>query len=446
MQLQGKKVAVLGLGVSGVASVELCRGEGASVVAYDQRPVQQLSPAARALGVEVAPALRSAAIESAEVVVVSPGVPLSDELQRLAARGATLVGELELAASFLSCPICAIGGTNGKSTTTGLVAAIVEAAGQRVFVGGNLGTPLASAAVAERRDEWDVAVVEVSSFQLEHVREFRPRVSVLLNITEDHLDRHGSLADYARVKGNAFRRQTEEDTAIGPFGDRLVDEQLRRGGARRVYFGAGDYRVDPEFIEERRGARFPLAGCRLRGAHNRLNVAAAIAAARALSVGEAAVAQGLARYEPLPHRLAHVARLDGVDYYDDSKATNVGAAVAAIEGLDEASLVLIAGGKDKGGSYEPLVRALVARGGSLVVLGQAAPLIVEAAQGRLPLERANDMREAVRRARALAQAGQAVLLSPACSSFDMYGSYSERGRDFAEAVLELLPPGAEGRA
>jgi UDP-N-acetylmuramoylalanine--D-glutamate ligase len=309
-----------------------------------------------------------------------------------------------------------------------------------VFAGGNLGVPLSEAVGGQ----FDALVVEVSSFQLERAPTFHPQVSVLLNVSEDHLDRYPSFQTYADAKGNAFVNQTEVDVAIVPAGDVVCEAQASRGSGRKVTFGpGGDYDVTSDAVVERStGERFPLARTELHGAHNRANAAAAIAAARAVTAAAEGVREGLALFKSLGHRMTLVRELDGVRYYDDSKATNVGAAVTALRGLSETKAVLVAGGRDKLGSYEPLVDALRAKGRGLVVLGEAAERIAEATSTVVPVVRVTNMNDAVKSARRLAHEGDAVLLSPACSSFDMFEGYAERGDRFALAVHALVPQSA----
>ncbi|MEY2930614.1 MAG: hypothetical protein RL033_1363 [Pseudomonadota bacterium] len=434
--LSGKNVHVVGLGLSGVAAAELCLRLGAQVTGVDRRPHAELGEAARGLNVPLqSEAEAQGALSDADLVVVSPGVESFPGLLAAEAAGVPVIGEIELAARLLSAPLCAVGGTNGKSTTTELVAAMLAGDGLRVFCGGNLGTPLATAV----GQPWDALVVEVSSFQLERAPSFRPRVSVLLNITDDHLDRHGSFENYAAAKGNAFANQQPEDTAVAPFGDVQVERQVRRGAGRVRYFGSdGDYVVrDLSVLERESGEVFTLAGTQLMARHNQHNAAAAIAAARALGAAPQAIREALAAYRLLPHRLAWVRTLHGVRFYNDSKATNVGAAVAAIESLVEPKLVLIAGGKGKDGSYEPLVQALERRGRALIVIGEAGPLIAAAARGRVDVELAASLDAAVERAYRKAQPEDAVLLAPACASFDMFRSYADRGERFVQAVERL---------
>ena len=442
MELAGKSVIVVGLGKSGVAAAKLCLARGARVIATDSAAAEKLSPEARALGAELVLGGHTGVdFKAAHLIVVSPGVPDFAELRAAELSGVEIIGELELAARFLDAPIVAIGGTNGKSTTTTLIGDMFNAGKLKAFVGGNLGTPTAEA--VDRN--WDVVVLEVSSFQLERAPRFAPRVSVLLNITEDHLDRYPSFMAYADAKGNAFVNQNKDDYAIVPEGDQDCLHQAKRGKAQVVRFGSyGDYVVSGRAVTETRtGEVFDLDATALHGRHNLENAAAAIAAARALELAPAAIRQALAAFRPLAHRMAKVASIANVNFYDDSKGTNVGAAVTAVRGLAEERGVLIAGGRDKQGSYEPLVAALEEKGRAVVVIGEASELIANAVGSRVPLVRAASMAEAVERAFSLAKPGDAVLLSPACSSFDMFKSYADRGDRFVEAVQRLAAARSE---
>ena len=444
MQISGKKVIVVGLGKSGIAATRLCAHLGASVIATDSAPAEKLAPDVPGLPAQVIVG-GHAGVEftSADLIVVSPGVPTFAALAEAEQKGVPVVGELALAMSQLQIPALLVGGTNGKSTTTSLLGDILKEGGLRTFVGGNLGTP-ASEAVGHKT--FDAAVLEVSSFQLERAPAIKPKVSILLNITEDHLDRYPTFQDYADAKGNAFVNQADGDLALVPEGDYECRRQASRGKGHVLEIGGAgaDYAVvGHTIIEQRSEQRFELAKTRLHGRHNHTNAAFAVAAARALGVPALAVQQALLDFVPLPHRMALVTELRGVRFYDDSKGTNVGAAVTALLGLTEARGVLIAGGRDKLGSYEPLVDALRKKGRALVLIGEAADKIAAAisetypALTGLPVVRATDMTNAVRRAFELAQPGDAVLLSPACSSFDMFKSYAERGDRFAEAAVSL---------
>lgn len=453
MDLVGKRVVVVGLGRSGHAAAALCAREGASVVVSDSREESVLRQevaelVSRGARIEVrAGAQTSDVFSGANLVVVSPGVPPLEVLEEVESRGVEVIGELELASRFLEAPIIAVGGTNGKSTTTTLLGTLLQAAKLRTFLGGNLGTPL-SEAIDPFSDEelYDVLVVEVSSFQLERVREFRPRVNLLLNVSEDHLDRYPDFEAYVAAKGNSFLRQSPKDVAVIPCGDVGIEAQARRGQARVVTFGlesagVADFTAvltpEPGVRDRKRGDFYALKEAELHGAHNVLNAAAAIAAAREFGASPEAIRSGLESFRGLPHRMQRVDSIDGVTFYDDSKATNVGSAVTALLGLAEPKGVLIAGGRDKHGSYAPLVDALERKGRALVLIGEAADRIAEAVSDRVPVTRAASMQEAVSLAHSLAQIGEAVLLSPACSSFDMFQNYHDRGVRFVEAVKQL---------
>jgi UDP-N-acetylmuramoylalanine--D-glutamate ligase len=419
MDVRGKRVVVIGLGTSGIAACRLLAARGAHVVGTDARE-PAAAKALAAEGIEVVlGGHERARVTEADLVVVSPGVPPIAEIAQAEAKGIPIWGEVELAVRLLAhpAPVIAIGGTNGKSTVTSLVGALLEAAGKRVFTGGNLGEPLA----AHADETFDVIVLEVSSFQMERVDRFRPKVSVLLNVTPDHLDRYPSMQAYADAKGNAFVRQTADDLAVVPEGDEVCLAQARRGKARILGFGAGQ-------------VPYPMA---LSGMHNELNVAAALAAVSPWSIEGKVIAEVLATFRGLPHRMVRVRERGGVVYYDDSKGTNVGASVTAVRGIREDRCVLIAGGKDKGGSYEPLVDALRDRGRAVVLIGEATDIIANAIGDAVPTRRASSMDDAVRIAAELAQPGDAVLLSPACSSFDMFKDYKERGDAFVRAVEAL---------
>ena len=438
MNLENKRVIVVGLGRSGIAAVQLCRAQGAVVTATDAAPAEALSEAARTLDVKlVLGGHGGVPFRKADLVVVSPGVPAFPELLDAERAGVEVIGELELGARFIRAPIVCVGGTNGKSTTTVLAAEMLRGAFPRVFAGGNLGTPLTAAALAP----WDRAVVEVSSFQLERAPTFRPQVSALLNVSDDHLDRYPDAASYVHAKGNAFVNQRNEDVAVVPVDDERCLSQAWRGKGRVVTFGVGrgDYFVDGlEVVESESQARYPLAGTEIHGEHNALNAAAAVAVARMTGATDAAIRRGLVAFRALPHRMTLVGEIERVRFYDDSKATNVGAAVTALLGLREPRVVLIAGGRDKMGEYGALVNAMARKGRAAVLIGEAADRIADALGKTVPVERAGSMFDAVRQAHRLACAGDAVLLSPACSSFDMFSSYAERGERFVEAFEALL--------
>jgi len=448
-RLKDARAIVVGLGASGVAAARLLRRLGANVTGTDVAPREKLSEGARSLeaaGVRLAVGgHHQAGFGEAALVVVSPGVPKIREIVDAEARGVETIGELELATRLLpKLPAIAITGSNGKSTTTTLVGELLTAAGYRPFVGGNLGAPPSDLVDAtDGKGDVDALVLEVSSYQAERMPTFRPRSASLLNASENHLDRYDSFAHYVAAKGNLFVNQAGGDISVIPSGSPMLLEQAKRGKGTIVRFGrAGDAEADITYsreaiLDRARGFEIDRKSVLVAGDHNAENVCAALALVRPFNVSNDALKSVLTTFKGLPHRIAFVREVAGIRFYDDSKGTNVGAAVAAIRGLHEAKVVLIAGGRDKLGSYEPLVEAMKERGRGLVLIGEAADRIAEAAGNAVPIVRAASMKEAVEEARELAQRGDAVLLSPACSSFDMFRDYKHRGDEFVKAVVEL---------
>ncbi|MDB4972876.1 MAG: UDP-N-acetylmuramoylalanine--D-glutamate ligase [Myxococcaceae bacterium] len=447
MRLQGARVTVVGLGHSGLATARLLVAQGAHVTINDARTADKLGKPgedAKQLGVTLDLGAHDAArLAQSELIVVSPGVPNLPEFAEAEQRGIPIIGEIELASWFLEGTVIGVTGTNGKSTVTTLVGEMCKGSGRPTFVGGNLGVPLSEAVGTDAAKPEGFVVVELSSFQLERIEKFRAQIGVLLNITDDHLDRYAGLAEYAAAKGRLFATQRAEDFAIAPSGDQLSISMARVSpGALKLFGGAdGEVRhVDDALVDQVSGLRIAIGELGIKGEHNIANAAAAALAARLAGVTPNVIAEVLRTFQGLPHRMQHVAAVQHVDYYDDSKATNVGAAVAAIAGFarQKIKVVLIAGGVDQGGSYEPLRSALEKQGAGLVLIGEASDLIARAFQGSaLPIARATSMEDAVKAAHKLARWGEAVLLAPACSSFDMFRSYAHRGDVFRDAVLSL---------
>ncbi|MCB9622031.1 MAG: UDP-N-acetylmuramoyl-L-alanine--D-glutamate ligase [Sandaracinus sp.] len=464
MDLKGKRILVVGLGKSGIAAARLLMREGARVVLNDRRTdVEGLEPLV-ALGAEAQLGHHDEALfTSVDAVVLSPGVPPLPAIDAADAAGVPVWSEIELGARFLRGytdssgrrvqppTVIGITGTNGKSTVTSLLGAMAAKTGRPTFVGGNLGVPFVDVVGTDAAGPEGFVVVELSSFQLERVDTFRAHVALLLNVTEDHLDRYPGMAEYAAAKGRLFHGQRKEDHAIVPAGDELCAALARAGAAklhRYAGFVRGEESPKPEVFvdgdalcDTKSGLRFPIAELKIRGGHNLANAASAMLAARLAGIGQDAIVETLRTFGGLPHRMFFVRERGGVRFYDDSKATNVGATVAALEGFATdpsftGKVVLLAGGKDKGGSYAPMVESLRRVGREVVTLGEAAPLL-EAALGDVPFQRAADFDDAVTRAARLAQPGDAVVLAPACSSFDMFRSYAERGERFQRAVLAL---------
>lgn len=444
MELEGKNIMVLGLARTGLAVARFVTRRGATVVGVDARAAGQMEQA-RA---ELAPlpavchfgAENPAWLDGVDAVVPSPGVPRDNPLLVEAARrGVEVLSEIELAARFTSMPLAAVTGTNGKTTTTSLLAAMLEAAGQRVFAGGNIGKPF----IDYVDEDWDCGVVEVSSFQLEWVREFRPRVALFLNLSEDHLDRYDGLESYGAAKARIFAAQQLGDVAVLNRDDPWVWGLRRRLSSGVVSFGwsevdAGAFVAGDEIVWRGGGAeeRLPLRDLRLLGVHNVENVMAALCAARAAGAGARAVETAARRFPGIEHRLEFVRELDGARYYNDSKGTNVGAVEKSLASFD-VPVVLIAGGVHKGGSYDTLAPLVRERVRKLILLGASAPLMRTALGASADTVVVNDLPAAVYVARAAARPGDVVLLSPGCSSFDMFENYAERGRAFKELVQAL---------
>jgi len=461
LELFGRKALVVGLARSGVAAGRLLCREGAIVTATDVRPASALADAvARLLPLGVRFELgghEEAAFLAADLIVVSPGVPLAGpELGAARRAGVPILGEAELASRFVPEPLVAITGTNGKSTTTALIGHLLSAAGKRVFVGGNLGTPFCERVLDG--GELDVSVVELSSFQLEAVETLRPQVAVLTNLTPDHLDRYPDADAYYEAKRAIFRAQEAGDFAVVNAGDPKT--LALHAGARSspFSFGAAYYGVAPAFAGARDdGAALHVAGLpgmadgqesyedlgkALRGRHNRENAMAAILAARLCGVPADAIRAALPTFGGLPHRLELVRVRGGVEWLNDSKATNVDSAYVALAALP-GPVVWIAGGLGKGAPYAPLRPLLEGRVKSILTIGSDAGAIAAQLGDLTPIVPCGTLDEAVRVAEREASAGDAVLLSPACASFDQFTSYVHRGEAF-RSLVEALGPEAAG--
>jgi UDP-N-acetylmuramoylalanine--D-glutamate ligase len=450
--LADKRVLVVGLGRSGIAAAALCAARGARVTVTDKRPASELAAelamARGKLPAGVAHELgghRRETFVGADLIVLSPGVPEIPELAAARAAGVEITGELELASCFVAGTIVGITGTNGKSTTTTLVGEMLRATGRPTFVGGNLGEPLAEAVGTPAAEPGGFYVVEVSSFQLETVATFHPRVAVLLNITPDHLDRYDGMDGYAAAKALIFAAQAPDDFAVVNFDDPLAVRASDGARGRREGFSITETLATGAWLGGPLMLRLPgqppesypadlpwLLGQR----HNQANALAALLAARLAGASPAEARAGLLAFRALAHRMELVAEADGVAYYDDSKGTNVGAVVAALDGFPR-RVILIAGGRDKGGDYAPLAKALGRVGRAAILIGEAADKMQAAFRGVLPVERAPTLDAAVDAARRLAHPGDAVVLSPACSSFDMFRDYAHRAEVFRGAVARV---------
>jgi len=444
MEIKGKKVLVLGLARTGRECARFLAQRGASVQVTDVRSEEELKqemetlaalPIRYFLGGEDPDWL-----EGVDIIVPSPGVPAENVLLKEGSRrGIKILSEIEFACRFLRAPLVAITGTNGKSTTTTLVGEMLKASGGKVFVGGNIGTPL----IGFVGGDWEWGVVEVSSFQLEWIEEFRPRISVLLNLTEDHLDRYPNFRAYCQAKQRIFEAQAENDIAILSRDDRLVWEMRKRIRARVVSFGFsevddGVFVAAHEMIwrDGSREEKFPLSRVKIHGVHNVENMMAAIAAAKSAGVSASAIQKVLEEFPGLEHRLEFVREKDGVRYYNDSKGTNVGAVVKSLASFSD-PVILLAGGVDKGGDYGILRQEIRQKVRRLVLFGEAQEIIARALGDLTETVIVENLEAAVGDAFAHARAGEVVLLSPACSSFDMFRNYAERGQVFKSLVQAL---------
>jgi len=447
--LKNKKILVVGLGKSGLSAVRYLVRAGAKVTVSEMKREKDLEPGLvqemLTLGVTLETGSHSKeTFVHSEGIIVSPGVPL--DLAPLAAamrKGIPVTGEMDLAVGLIHTPMVAVTGTNGKSTVTAFLGALLENAGHKAFVGGNLGTPLIDYAAGEW--EADVAVVEVSSFQLDTMESFHPVVAILLNISPDHLDRYPDYEAYVQSKLKIFKNQAsgdfailnDEDPVLASFAPPREISVLRYGPKKKAHRQA---------YEEGKGIRaglpgketfyFDLEKCPLPGKHNVENLMAAALAGLTLNVEPPVIQRTMDHFPGLPHRLEFSGCIRKVDFYNDSKATNVDAAIRSVASFDR-PILLIAGGRHKGGDYAPLARLAKKRVKQAFLVGESRDLMAKAFEGQIPYVMAEDMQDAVTKAFSIAEPHDVVLLAPACSSFDMFTDYAHRGRTFKEAVEGL---------
>ena len=450
MELRGKDVLVLGLGRSGMAAASLLQRDGARVVVRDESADDQLQERAvrlRRLGVRVELGNQFDHAARFDLAVLSPGIaPQRPIVREVMTQNTPLLSELELAYRFCLCPIIAVTGTNGKTTTTELIAAMLAGCGKRTLAAGNIGNAFSDA--VETSASLDAVVLEVSSFQLEKIDRFRANIAVLLNITPDHLDRYESMDAYVAAKSFVLMNQQPEDTAV-ISAETL--ERLQRMGtamkARPVTFSAYNRRADVWLdwfdsetiwcrLPECRGILLKMGETNLRGVHNAENVLATLATGLAMGLPVSRMREAICAYCPQPHRCEFVAEVNGVTYINDSKATNVDAVEKALRSLP-GSAVLIAGGRDKGLDFTPLKEVVADKVKLAVLIGEAQNKMWRAWSRAAPCVRASSMEEAVRLAAGRARRGDTVLLSPACASFDMFENYEHRGEEFKRHVFNL---------
>ena len=447
MDLNGKRTLVVGLGKSGVASALFMKAHGARVTVSDTKSGDELHneiPVLLDHGISVETGGHGErTFRGQDLIVVSPGVPVdAPPLVQARSLGETVIGEIELAAQFLPGPIIAITGSNGKTTTTTLTGEIMTAAGLPTLVGGNIGTPAIS--LAERAKADTVIVLEVSSFQLETIQTFRPKVAVVLNVTPDHLDRHRTFQIYTDAKARIFENQQASDFAVLNADDPTCVAMGMRTRAQVFWFSRqkeveeGAWVRDGDIVfRDSKGQRriLPVSEIPLKGAHNLENVLAAVSAGVLMGCPPGKIREAVHDFKAVEHRLEFVATIQGVDYYNDSKATNVDATIKALEAFP-ANIHLILGGKDKGSDYtviNDLIRQRVKR---VYTIGAAAAKIESQVKG-VEIVHAETLENAIRKAHAAAESGDVVLLAPACASFDQFKSYEHRGKVFKQIVSGL---------
>jgi UDP-N-acetylmuramoylalanine--D-glutamate ligase len=424
MKLQGARALVVGMEKSGQASAAFLRAHGADVTATDIRPMTL--PGIRPQSDELF-------AEHWDLIVLSPGVPANlPALVDALARGVDVIGEIELAAPFLRGKIIGITGSNGKTTTTSLVGHILRSAGVAAQVGGNIGTPVIAMTKDSRDDQWNV--LELSSFQLETARTFHAKIAVCLNVTQNHLDRHRTMENYIEAKANLFRMQRPDTYAVLNADDAVCRSFATMTSAEPVWFSRADIREEQVWLGDE--ALMPLNEIPIPGPHNAENVLAAAHVAQIAGVPREAIAAAVRTFKAVEHRLEFTAAIDGVRYYNDSKATSVDAAMKAIDSFD-GNLWVILGGTDKGSDYTVMREKLRDKAHAVLLIGAAAEKIAGHLEGAVRLIPSGTIQRAVADASANARPGDVVLLAPACSSFDQFQNYEQRGQVFKQLVKDL---------
>jgi UDP-N-acetylmuramoylalanine--D-glutamate ligase len=443
MKLEGAKVVVVGMARSGIAAVELLLEKGARVRAVDSKVIENRGTGDRGQGpVKIEPQ-NGAAFADADLIVLSPGVPADlDIVQAARSRGVRVIGDLELAGWFLRGDTIGITGSNGKTTTTALTGHILESSGIAAQVGGNIGRPPAAMVKTSREGQWNV--LELSSFQLETTERFHARIGAALNVTPDHLDRHHTLQQYAEAKARLFTNQREGDFAVLNADDAICRSYADRGPAKPVWFSSshavspGAFLMNGQIILEN-DSLMPCSEVRMRGVHNLENTMAAAAMAHLAGATHEQIRAAVATFPGVEHRLEFVRETGAVEWFNDSKATNVDAALKAIAAF-ESGLWIILGGKDKNSDYTPLAAPLQSKARGVLLIGAAAEIIEAQLKGAIPIIRCGTLEAAVGEAHKRAQPGDTVLLAPACASFDQFENFEHRGRVFKELVGRISWP------
>ena len=452
MQIEGRKALVLGAGKSGIASAKFLAERGAVVALHDKKEVEGWSEAARSLKEShnvglICGQIPSWLLDQIDLVIISPGVPTNTIPARYVDRkDGEVIGEVELAYRFMKGRIVGITGSNGKTTTTTLIGELLKNGGIETQVGGNIGTPLLSLAETSTDDSW--TVVELSSFQLETIKDFHANVAICLNVTPNHLDRYESFTDYAAAKHRIFMNQTADDLAVLNADDEITASWAKGLKASVTMFSSKRELDEGLFLRgrelvSRSGGKEKVLTTRddifLQGLHNVENVLAGLAAGLACGVSPESMRETIRNFHGVEHRIEFVREIDGVKFYNDSKATSVDATVKALEALSEGDgkTVLILGGRGKNAPYAPLIRLIESSVRRLVVIGEDGDNIESQLSGHAEIVRAGSIDDAVEKSFAGAESGDAVLLAPACASFDMFASYEERGKEFKRAVMAI---------
>lgn len=447
---KGSKAVILGLGKSGLAAVRFLHKHGLQVYVSESRSPEKITSSERDLLALLEIPFETGGhtdsfLEDGCLVVPSPGVPLDLPVLRIAReRNCQIAGEFAIAADFFDAPVIAITGTNGKTTVTSLIGKLLEEDGKKVFIGGNIGNPILDHLTEERKV--DVFVLEVSSFQLDIAGAFRPDIALLLNISPDHLDRHGSMDQYIQAKRLIFANQGPCDTAIIGCDDPLNNQFPILTAGNVLCFGTDEkyaafasedsIRIAPSASQDTSRETYNLQKTRLSSKVNRLNCSAAILAARIFGCSREAVQKGLESYWPHSHRMYTVAEINRVRWINDSKATNIGAVIAALDSC-EGPVILIAGGRNKGSRFDLLKKPVENHVRQLILIGEASDILAEELASVVQTHKVLSMQDAVKKAASLATPGDTVLLAPGCASFDMFSSYADRGQIFQNAVHEL---------
>jgi UDP-N-acetylmuramoylalanine--D-glutamate ligase len=443
------KAIAVGLGKSGLAAVRYLHSQGLKTAVSEYK--KQITAEERSVLEQCGAALELGGhtpefFADADLIVVSPGVPTNlPVLNAARSRGVPVVGELALAAGRIPVPVIAVTGSNGKTTVTSLIGQLLRSSGKKAFVGGNIGTPVLEYLLEP--GETEAAVLELSSFQLEMSGAFQPDIALLLNLSPDHIDRHGSFKNYAEAKRQIFARQGQADIAILGADDQMVAAKPVTTAGTVLHFGTQansrarvegqQVRVEPGFAEDGAAEIYDLSATRLSSLVNAYNAAAAILAARAFGCSVDGIQAGLADYQPPMHRMTPAGEINGVRLINDSKATNIGAVQAALAGFKN-DVILIAGGRNKGGDFTELIPTFQQHVRQVVLIGEAASELAAAAEAAgIGHQFADDMGDAVRKGFAAAKPGETVLLAPACASFDMFDNYEHRGREFMRCASEL---------